>query len=294
MFRCIKPHIKTIFWTSLTLIAFAANSLLSRLALEQLLIDPASFSLIRLTAGAIALSFILFTTNRNNLTNTSQSLEGNWFSAWMLFLYVVSFTFAYLSLNTGVGALILFGTVQTTMLMMAIVLGERPTFVEWVGILIALLGLVFLLLPGLTSPPLLASILMIIAGIAWGAYSLLGGKNVSPLGATAGNFIRAVPLSLIIFLILFQQTHYSIRGVLLAIISGAIASGVGYAMWYKVLQKISTTRAAVIQLMVPVIAALAGVVFLSELISLRLVLSAALILGGIGLSILGRKKAIIN
>jgi len=285
---------RTIWLTALALIAFTANSLLCRLALAQPsfskpAIDAASFSLIRLSSGAMTLWLIVVLSQTKNTDKSARQFNGNWLSALMLFLYVAGFSFAYLSLNAGVGALILFGAVQATMMLAAILSGERPYRIEWLGILLALTGLICLVLPGLSAPPLLGSVLMIIAGVAWGFYSLRGRGVTSPLAATTGNFIRAVPLAAVVFVLSFKQVNISAAGALPAILSGALASGVGYAVWYAALRGLSATRAATLQLAVPVLAAMGGVLFLSEAISLRLVVAAIMILGGVSLAVLGRE-----
>jgi drug/metabolite transporter (DMT)-like permease len=210
----------------------------------------------------------------------------------MLFLYVAGFSFAYLSLHTGVGALILFGMVQATMLFSAIISGERPSRMEWLGLLLAIAGLVYLMLPGFAAPPLLGSIFMAIAGVAWGFYSLRGRGVNSPLAATMGNFVRAVPLAIIVFIvaIAFKTTHITVAGVLPAILSGALASGVGYAVWYAALHNLTAARAATVQLAVPILAAAAGVLFLAETITFRVVIASVLILGGIATVILSRQN----
>lgn len=292
-----QSRTRTIWLTTLALIAFAANSLLCRLALTQSsfgkpAIDAASFSLIRLVSGAVTLWLIVVLTQQSTDKKSIQQSGSNWLSACMLFLYVVGFSFAYLSLSAGVGALILFGAVQATMLFSAILSGERPYRVEWLGLLLALTGLVYLLLPGLAAPSLSGSIFMTIAGVAWGFYSLLGRGVTSPLTATTGNFARAVPLAAVVFVLSFKYIHISVAGVLPAILSGALASGVGYAVWYAALRGLSAARAAMLQLAVPVLAAMGGVLFLSEAISLRLIMSALMILGGIGLAVLGREYLI--
>lgn len=280
---------RTIWLTTLALIAFAANSLLCRLALAQPAIDAASFSLIRLVSGAVTLWLIVVLSKQKTAEQSAKQSAGNWLSACMLFLYVVGFSFAYLSLSAGVGALILFGAVQATMLLAAILSGERPYRVEWFGLLLALLGLIYLVLPGLAAPPLLGSAFMTVAGFAWGLYSLRGRGVTEPLAATTWNFIRAVPLAAVVFLLSFKHIHISAAGALPAMLSGALASGVGYAIWYAALRRLSATHAATLQLTVPVLAAMGGVLFLSEAISLRLVIAALMILGGVGLAVLGRE-----
>lgn len=291
-----QSRARTIWLTALALIAFAANSLLCRLALAQPAIgkpaiDAASFSLIRLASGAMTLWLIVILSQQKTVKKSAKKFDGNWLSALMLFLYIIGFSFAYLSLSAGVGALILFGAVQATMLLAAILSGERPYHIEWLGLLLAFTGLVYLVIPGLAAPPLLGSVFMAIAGVAWGFYSLRGRGVSSPLSATTGNFIRAVPLVIIVFIIamVFKTTHISVAGTLPAILSGALASGVGYAVWYAALRGLSAARAATLQLAVPVLAAMGGILFLSEAISLRLVIAALFILGGVGLAVLGRE-----
>jgi drug/metabolite transporter (DMT)-like permease len=284
-----QSRIRTIGLSTLALVAFAANSLLCRLALSQPSIDAASFSLIRLVSGAVTLWLIVVLSKQKTAEQFAKQSGGNWLSACMLFLYIVGFSFAYLSLSAGVGALILFGAVQATMLLAAILSGERPYFVEWFGLLLAILGLVYLILPGLTAPPLMASAFMAIAGVAWGIYSLCGRKTTTPLAATAGNFIRAVPLAMVVFLVSFNHIQISAEGSLAAILSGAVASGIGYTIWYAALRGLSASRAATLQLTVPVLAAIGGIFLLSEAISLRLLLSAIMILGGVALAVLGRE-----
>lgn len=283
----MKPSsLQTILLTTITMIAFASNSLLNRLALGQKTIDAVSYTTIRLTSGAIMLFLIA------NLQKKSRepSLRGSWLSAMLLFLYAIAFSFAYLSLSTGTGALILFGSVQVTMLLVALQSGERPQLLEWCGLLLALGGLVYLVFPGLSAPAPLGSLLMMTAGIAWGFYSIRGRGSQNPLADTAGNFLYAVPMVLLIRLITLSNVHISTHGILLATLSGMLASGVGYVIWYMALRGLTTTRAAIVQLSVPVIAAWSGILLLSENITVRLLIAGALILGGITLSVLSRGK----
>lgn len=269
------------------MVAFASNSLLNRLALGQESIDAVSYTTVRLISGALVLWLISY--GQNN--RAGMNVRGNWISAAMLFTYAIAFSFAYLSLSAGAGALILFGSVQMTMILVALRSGERPQLVEWLGIALALGGLVYLVLPGLQAPSPLGSALMMIAGIAWGVYSLRGRGSGSPLAETTGNFIRTVPLILVVLLLSLNGVALSQTGILLAVLSGAIASGLGYVIWYAALAGLTSTRAAIVQLSVPVLAAWGGVVFLAEDFSLRLILAGALILGGITLAITGRRKA---
>jgi len=276
--------IKTILLTTLAMIAFAANSILCRFALGNRTIDASSFAIIRLISGAIVLFTILKISSKKN--NTKKS--GSWTAGLMLFLYAVTFSFAYISLNTGTGALILFGSVQITMILMAIISGYRLNISEWIGVLIAFLGFVYLVLPGVSSPSLLGFFLMTIAGIAWGIYTIRGQGSVNPLVDTTYNFLRTVPIVIILAVLTIKNIHYSYSGVLLAMLSGGVASGIGYTIWYMALRGLTATQAAVVQLFVPVIAAIGGVIFMSELITLRLLLSAIMILGGISTVFLGR------
>lgn len=261
------------------------NSVLCRLALGKASIDAASFSTVRLSSGAVMLLLITLI-SKGRITQTPRR---NWVSATLLFLYAVAFAFAYISLSAGTGALILFGSVQVTMIVAALRSGERPSLLEWAGLLLALSGLIYLVFPGLASPSLTSSALMMIAGVSWGFYSLRGRGAKDPLIDTTNNFVRALPLAIVVSLIMFSRTHASTEGFLLAVLSGALASGVGYVIWYTALRGLTATRAATVQLAVPVLAAVGGVILLSENIRLRLLLSAIMILGGVGLALMGRK-----
>ena len=278
--------LQVVLLTTLAMIAFASNSLLNRLALGQKAIDPISYTTIRLTSGAIML-FLIASLQRKN---GRAILRGSWISAALLFLYAITFSFAYLSLSAGSGALILFGSVQVTMVLVALRGGEHPQLMEWIGLGLALGGLVYLVFPGLAAPSWLGSALMLVAGIAWGFYSIRGRGSQNPLADTAGNFVYAAPLILALRLIMFADIQFSTRGMMLAALSGALASGVAYVIWYAALRGLTTTRAAIVQLSVPVIAAWGGVLFLAEIVSTRLLLAGLLILGGIGLSVLSRGK----
>jgi drug/metabolite transporter (DMT)-like permease len=278
--------VQIILLTTLAMIAFASNSLLNRLALGQRAIDPTSYTTIRLTSGAVML-FVIANLQRKN---GEAALRGSWLSAAFLFIYAITFSFAYLSLTTGTGALILFGSVQVTMLLIALQRGERPQIMEWMGLCLALGGLVYLVFPGLAAPSLLGSTLMMLAGIAWGFYSIRGRGSQDPLADTAGNFVYAAPMILVILLIAFRNIQVSANGIMLAMLSGALASGVGYVIWYAALRGLTTTRAAIVQLSVPILAAWGGVLLLAETVSTRLLLAGILILGGISLSVLSRGK----
>ena len=281
---------KTPLWTGCALVAFAANSVLCRLALGGgALIDAASFTTIRLAAGACVLLLITVAFNKNSLS-LSQAKP---VSALLLFLYAAAFSFAYTKLSAGTGALVLFGSVQATMLLAALRSGERPHPSEWAGFALALGGLVYLVFPGLSAPPLVSSIFMVVAGISWGLYSLRGRGGSDPLADTTGNFVLALPLAVALNLItsLSAAVHVSQRGVWLAVLSGALASGVGYVVWYAALRGLTAVRAATVQLAVPVLAAAGGVLLISEGITPRLLLAACVILGGVGLALSGRGRA---
>lgn len=276
---------KIILYTSFALVAFAFNSILCRLALGTKVIDAPGFTVIRLVSGAMTLVLISsFFTKKEAKTK-----GGNWLSAFFLFAYAICFSFAYINLTTATGALILFGCVQATMIISALASGERPKFLEWIGLCAALGGLVYLVFPGLSAPPLISSFLMAIAGISWGFYTLRGRQSTNPLADTTGNFVRSIPLILLAVLPFLPNIYLTNRGVLLAVLSGAIASGLGYSVWYAALKYHTATRAAILQLSVPALAAIGGIVFLSEIISVRLALATIFILGGIALAIIGRK-----
>lgn len=281
-----QSGIKTAIYTVLALIAFAANSVLCRLALGEQSIDAGSFTVIRLVSGVLILLLIWRLTRRSE-PDSSQG-QGNWFAGAMLFLYAIAFSYAYISLDTGTGALILFGMVQITMITYSLFTGQKLGWREWAGLFLASSGLVWLLAPSINTPALHGFILMAVAGIAWGAYTLKGRGSVSPLADTCFNFVRTLPLVGISLLLVIAESELSYRGVLLAVASGAIASGVGYAIWYQALAGLSAIQAGVLQLLVPVIAALGGVLFAAEPVTLRLVISGLLVLGGILLVLLSR------
>jgi drug/metabolite transporter (DMT)-like permease len=270
--------------TSLTMTAFAANSILCRLALKSTAIDPASFTLIRLVAGAATLWLIV------RVRSGRSARAGRWSSAFSLFAYAAAFSFAYVSLSAGTGALILFGAVQATMILYGLFRGERLTPLQTLGLALALGGLLALLLPGATAPNWVGAMLMTAAGIAWGAYSLMGRGNTQPIETTAGNFLRASVFGVLLSSVSFGLFAWDPRGAFFAILSGAVASGLGYAIWYTVLPALRATQAATVQLSVPVIAALGGVLLLGEQLSLRLVLCSVAILGGIALVLHARPR----
>jgi drug/metabolite transporter (DMT)-like permease len=270
--------------TSLAMLAFASNSLLCRVALKHTGIDAASFTSIRLISGA-AMLFLVARITRGPLAGS-----GNWRSALALFAYAAGFSFAYVSLPAATGALLLFGAVQSTMIGHALWMGERLRKLQLVGLVLAIGGLVTLLLPGLSAPPLLGSLLMLGAGIAWGIYSLRGKGAGDPIKVTAGNFLRAVPIAAVLSLLMVDRMALDSAGFGYAVLSGALASGLGYAIWYAALPALKATSAATVQLSVPVIAALGGALFLGESVTLRLVTASLAILGGIALVILEKAK----
>jgi drug/metabolite transporter (DMT)-like permease len=294
--------------TLVTMTAFAGNSLLCRLALKQTSIDAASFTFIRIISGAIALWLIVEFRRRLMIDRTASPLverppnlspvtrhsslpqAGNWPSALALFAYAAAFSFAYISLSAGMGALLLFGAVQATMIIWGLRKGEQLRARQWIGLAFALGGLVALLFPGLSAPPLGGSILMLSAGIAWGIYSLRGQASGDPISETAGNFLRAVPLAAVLSVSFLHWARLDRAGVGLAILSGAIASGVGYAIWYTALPGLKAASAATVQLSVPVLAAAGGILFLGESITLRLLLASLAVLGGIALVVIEKRR----
>lgn len=299
--------LKTFSLTSLALIAFAANSVLARLALDNANIDPASFTFIRLVSGCIMLFILIFAikpklpkTGENKVPAQSlyeiamlreTQVKGSWFSGLMLFLYAACFSFAYVILDTATGALILFGVVQITMIAISLFNGNKLHISEWAGIFLAFVGFIYLILPDIASPSLYGFMLMAVAGIAWGFYTVRGRDSQVPLVDTAFNFLRAASFGGFLLVINLGNVSPSWDGVIYAVISGAITSGIGYAIWYIALKQLQLTTAAVVQLSVPIIAAAGGVIFVAEPIGLRLSIASLLILGGILLVIFGRAVA---
>ena len=277
---------RTSLLTALALLAFAANSIICRFALLDGDIDPASFTSIRLLSGALTLFCLFSLFNRQTAVRSS----GSWLAAVMLFIYAITFSFAYVQLETGTGALVLFGAVQMTILLVGFFKGTRLSAGEILGMVIAVAGLFVLVLPGLSSPPLMGVVLMAISGAAWGFYTLSGQGSKNALADSAFNFVRTAPMVAMLVLFLWPDAQLSSQGVWLAVLSGAVTSGLGYILWYTVLPDLSVTEAAVVQLAVPIIAALGGVVFIAEAFSLRLLVSMVLVLGGILLVILKRRR----
>ena len=297
--------------TTFALFAFAFNSILCRLALLGEEADAAGFTAVRLASGAFALGLISYLVARVRDMSGSEGVSSfgedarsgieddtlptgrvsaSWPSAFFLFAYAVCFSFAYLGLTAGTGALILFGAVQLTMVAAAIFKGERPTPLEWIGLIVAVGGLVYLVLPGLASPPFISSLLMAAAGMAWGVYSLRGKGSRDPLRDTAGNFARSLLFAVPLIAIYIPVLHLTSRGWLFAVLSGALTSGVGYTVWYAALKYHTSTRAAVLQLAVPVIAAVFGIVLLGENATATLGIAGLMILGGIALALIGKRR----
>ena len=275
------------------MIAFASNSLLCRAALKQTHIDAAAFTFVRIFSGAVALCLFMNVRRRITVDRTASPLveslsgsllrNGNWISALALFVYAAGFSFAYTSLSAGTGALLLFGAVQATMIVWGLQKGERLSTIQSIGFIIAVTGLVVLVLPGVSAPPLMGSMLMLAGGLAWGIYSVRGKGEKKPASATTGNFVRAVPFAAALSIIFIMRAHLDLAGVTFGMLSGAITSGLGYVIWYSVLPGLKAVSAAIVQLSVPVLAATGGILLLAESITLRYVLASLAVLGGIAL-----------
>jgi len=280
--------------TALALLAFAANSLLCRYALAEGGTDAASFTAIRLGAGALLLAVLMAARRRNREASRGDAGtagRGGWRSAFALFAYAAGFSLAYVDVGAATGALLLFGAVQATMLLVGLWQGERLRPAQWAGFAVAAGGLVALLLPGAAAPPLAAALWMIAAGVAWGLYSLWGRGSTDPVGDTAGNFVRSLPFALALLLLHLDGLAVDARGVAGAVASGALASGLGYVLWYRVLPQLGALRAASLQLAVPPLAALAGVLLLDESLDATRLLAGAAILAGIAVVLRGRRAA---
>ena len=288
-----------VFLTVLAMLAFAANSLLCRLALKFTAMDAATFTAIRLFSASAVL--LVLTSWRSSTPHLEASApapfladkpswrsEGSWPSAAALFVYAAGFSLAYVELSAATGALLLFASVQVSMIGYGLFKGERFSTVQMIGFLIALVGVLLLMLPGLAAPSLKSATLMILAGVAWGVYSIRGKGAKHPIAATTGNFVRTLPFTLVLSGAMLMQFSFSTAGAVYALASGALASGLGYVIWYKVLPALRATQAAVAQLSVPVIAALGGVLFIGEALSLTLLGASVAVLAGIGLVIWGR------
>ncbi len=278
---------KTLIATSIALVGFAANSIICRLALESGSMDATSFTSVRLLSGAVTLAVI------HSLAGGFKVRlgQGRWGAALMLFAYAAAFSFAYHYLDAGVGALVLFAAVQATMIIADFVMGNRMNLTEWGGLLCAFSGFIVLLFPGITAPPLAGVLLMTAAGCAWGIYTLMGKVSTDNLADTTGNFVKSLPFAAGLVIVNIASLEITSYGVSLAMLSGGLTTGVVYVVWYVALQGLTIVQGAVVQLLVPVIAAFGGVLFLSEVISIRLVVSAAMILGGVLAVILIKKKS---
>jgi drug/metabolite transporter (DMT)-like permease len=278
---------RTIALTTIAMVAFAANSVLARLAFATAGAEPMSYTGIRLAAGAVTLALLLL------IRHQSLRLGGSWPGAASLFGYAILFSIAYILLGAGTGALILFASVQLGILGWAIYKGDRPGIVEWLGFVVAFAGLVYLVSPGVVAPHPLGALLMLVAGLCWAAYTLIGRGSSSPLADTAGNFIRTSPVALVMILAGALAHGVTPMAALYAVASGALASGVGYAIWYAALRDLTRTRAAIVQLTVPAIAAAGGGLFIGEALSLRLVIATVAIIGGVALALVtaGHRRA---
>lgn len=273
---------RTLLLTALTMLAFAGNSLLCRLALGTTTIDAASFTSLRLLAGALMLGLLLWS------RRPRRAPSGGNLQAAALFAYAAAFSYAYVELDTATGALLLMGTVQLGMAGHGLLRGERLRPMQSLGLLLALVGLVALLLPGASAPSPRGAVLMVVAGLSWALYSILGREMVDPLASTSGNFLRALPLGLLLTTALSGRAHWDPDGASYAVLSGAMTSGLGYVLWYALLPRIGTIQAASVQLSAPVLAAMGGIVFLDETPTLRFVLVALAVLGGVALVLVGK------
>ncbi len=276
---------RTLLLTAVAMVAFAGNSLLCRAALRDSQIDPTSFTALRLLAGALVLWLLLY------LRKGPSVVSGNWYGALALFVYAAAFSYAYLHLDAGAGALLLFGAVQLSMITWGLFRGERLHRMQVAGLLLAVSGVVALLLPGTSTPSLSASLLMMLAGIAWGAYSLLGKGTPDPLAATAGSFIRSLPIMAVLCLLALDGLEWDRAGVIYALLSGGLTSGIGYAIWYAALPGLAAIQAASVQLSVPLLTALAGSLLLGETLTGTLLAAGLAILGGIALVLRFKQRA---
>lgn len=270
-------RIRLATYTTLTMIAFAGNSLFCRMALKETAIDAASFTSVRLLSATLMLWLLMSWQKQAPLQH------GNWRSALALFLYAVALSYAYRTINTGAGALVLFGAVQITMLLAGFIAGERMRLWQSVGLAAAVTGFVVLVSPGVEAPSVLDSILMLVSGIAWGIYSLFGRGQSNPAAATAGNFLRVAPMTVALSLATLPWIQLDSLGMFYAILSGAVTSALGYILWYRVLQQMSAITASTVQLSAPLIATAAGLLVLGEAVTRDLVIASILILGGIWL-----------
>lgn len=273
--------LRTFLLTLIALIAFAANSVICRMALEDGSIAPGLFTLIRLSSGALVL-FLLVIMSRDT---SSQSSKGSWLSAFFLFLYAAAFSYAYISLEAGTGSLIAFGTVQITMIGYSLIQGYKVSSWEWAGILLSITGFIVLMLPGAKTPSTTGFILMLVSGFGWGMYSIRGNNISNPLQETAYNFLRAIPFLILLLFFIVKEDQASKQGIMLALLSGILTSGIGYTIWYAALKGLNSIQASIVQLFVPVLAVIGGVILLQEKVNLHLIIASSLILGGIFLVI---------
>ncbi len=276
----------TIFLTALSLIAFAANSLLCRLALGDGSIDPASFTTLRLVSGMLVLLPVSKMMHEHHSANQKRNA---WKSGLALFAYAGAFSLGYVTITASMGTLILVGAVQVTMLGWALIRGEKLNPLRWVGSIVSMGGLVYLVLPGVSAPDPAGAILMLISGTAWGVYSIRGRGAPAPISMTAGNFLWAAPIALLLSLLFRSSAHLETNGILVAICSGSITSALGYIIWYRALRHLSTSAASIVQLLIPILTAFGGILFLNETISMRLILASSLILGGVAMGFFHRK-----
>ena len=289
MFKILDKRIKTIGYTITALIAFAANSVLCRMALKDNAIDASSFTAIRLLSGVVM--FLILLSFNSPLSNESNGHQRKtWISALLLFIYAIALSFAYISLETGTGALVLFGTVQITMITMSVITGHRLRLFELLGMTVSFGGLAYLVYPTMTTPTFSGFMLMVVSGAAWGMYTVIGRGSKNPLQDNALNFKYTMPLVLVLVLTTLPMLSLSLEGVVYAVLSGAFASALGYTVWYIALRGLSATEAAVVQLSVPVIASIGGILFVSEPISTRLIIACTLVLGGILIVVLSNKS----
>lgn len=276
-------RLQTLLLTIFAMLAFAGNSLLCRVALRETAIDAASFTSIRLLSGAVVLVLVI------GAQGSVRKMQGDWGTGFWLFAYAACFSFAYTRLSAGTGALLLFGAVQVTMIGFALWRGERLTWRRAAGYVCALAGLIGLMLPGLSAPPLSGAVLMIVSGIAWGVFSVRGKGAGDPALVSAGSFVRSLPFTAILSGASLAIFSFDLAGVALAVVSGGVTSGLGYLIWYKALRGLTVTGAATVQLTVPVIAAAGGILLLGEPVGMRLVLASMAILGGVAIAMTGKK-----
>lgn len=281
---------QTFVYTFLALSAFAANSVICRLALKEKAIDPGLFTGIRLISGASVLAILVFLSKGDR----SSYSKGSWVSGFVLFLYAAAFSYAYITLETGTGALIAFGSVQITMIAYSLISGYKMSIWEWLGVFLSIAGFVYLMLPDAKTPSVSGFVLMTISGISWGLYSIRGNDSKNPLNETAFNFLRATPFLMLLLFFISKDANASTKGILLALLSGTITSGIGYTIWYMALKELTSIQASIVQLFVPVLAAMGGVFFVGELISSKLIVASLMILGGILLLIVKKTKVKTN